>query len=816
MKKGKNRFNNIAINIVDKRNLIFLFYIIAIIFSLFSMSWVKVENDIINYLDEDSRTRQGIAIMEDEFVNFGTANIMISNISLNRAEKIAEEIRGIKNITSVMFENNQDYYKNSSALFVAIFGGEDNDEITLNALKEIKEKISPFDYSISTSIGENYADQLAKDMIIIAFFAAIVIILVLLFSTKAYAEIPVFLITFGVAAILNIGTNFIYGKISFISHSVAAILQLALAIDYSIILSHRFSEEKENLEPRNAAIVAVTKAIPEISASSLTTIGGLAAMAFMRFGIGLDLSMVMMKAIFISMMTVFTLMPGLLVSFNSLIEKTKHRNFIPSVSKLGHFSIKTRFIIPPIFLVVIIGSFIFSNRLPFLFSLDEIRPFRLSESQKQKDRIINNFGRTNILALIVPSGDYASERRILDSLSEYKSVNTAIGLANTNALGDYMLTDGLTPRMFAELVDLDYEMAQILFTAYAINHEDYGKVISGISNYKVPLIDMIQFLHDEIIQGGISVDEELRKELEDNYVQLSNARLQMEGENFSRMVLNLDLPIEGEETFEFINTIYKEAEQYYNSENVFLVGESTNAYDLSLTFDKDNLIISVLSVLFVIIVLTLTFKSIVLPILLISVIQASIWINFSFPYLRGQGLYFLGFLIVSAIQMGANIDYAIVISNRYLNLKEKMEPREAIIQALNQGFTTVITSGTILAIAGFLIGFISTDGATAVLGTYIGQGTVISIILVIFVLPQLLYLGDVIIEKTSFKIKAPILLDEKEKSLQINGKLHGYVKGEINAHIKGTIIGEIKAIKEHESGLIDNNEKKEDNDNEKK
>ena len=799
----KPLLEKVATTIVDRRNLLFLFFIILIIFSLFSMSWVEVEDDIVYYLDKDSNTRKGITIMDEEFTTFGMANIMVSNISYINGEEIAQLIEKVNGVDSVIFENTEAHYKNSSALFVTMFEREETDPVTLTAMDEIREIVQPYDSSISTTIGFNMADQLMKDMTLVGILASIIIILVLIFTSNSYAEIPILLATFGVAALLNMGTNFLLGKISFISNSVGVILQLALAIDYAIILTHRFTEERELLPARDAAIAALTKAIPEISSSSLTTMAGLAALAFMKFGIGLDLAMVMIKAIILSMLSVFTLMPGLLVISSKLMDKTTHRSFIPSVSILGRFSIKTRYIIPPIFVVVLVVSFIFSSKAPFLFSMSEIRGHSISDSQKAEDRITAHFGKQNMLALIVPSGDYDSEKKLLSFLQIYPEVELAVGLSNIEAMSGYTLTDGLTPRQFAELADLDYEIAQILYSAYAVNEENYSKVISGIGQFKVPLIDMYQFLYQEVVLGYVSLDEEVVKELREYNDQMTTARMQMEGEHYSRMLLYLDLPDESPETFDFIGKIYREAHKYYPSDSVFLIGESTNALDLSTTFDNDNLIISILSVVFVIIILTFTFQSAGLPILLISVIQASIWINFSWPYVSKQGVFFLGYLLVSSIQMGANIDYAIIISSRFLDLRKEMPKKEAVIEALNQGFPTVMTSGSILAVAGILIGFFSTDGATSVLGTYLGQGTIISVFLVIFVLPQLLYLGDGIIERTSFKLKKMEPFIKEKGKVHVQGRLHGHINGEIDAMVDGTITGDIKPIKNKDNSIDD-------------
>lgn len=782
--------------IVDRRNLLFLFYIIMVVFSLFSMGWVNVEEDIVSYLAKDSKTRQGLTIMEEEFTTFGMANVMVSNISYIHGHEIADLLEEVEGVESVMFDNTEDHYNNSSALFIVMFSGEDKDEITLDAMEEIREIVEPYDSAISTTVGVDLATQLTKDMTLVGVLASIVVLIVLVFTSRSYAEIPVLLMTFGVAAILNMGTNFLYGTVSFISNSVGVVLQLALAIDYAIILCHRFSEERKFYPARDAAVEALTKAIPEIASSSMTTMAGLAALAFMQFGIGLDLAMVMIKAILLSMLSVFTLMPGMLVIFSNAMDKTEHRSFVPPVSMIGRFAIKTRYIVPPIFLVVLVVSFILSSKCPFLFSMNDIDSHNVSEQQIAEKRIDKNFGSENMLALIVPSGDYNSEKQLLKFLESYDEVELAMGLSNVEAIGGYTLTDSLTPRDFAELIDLDYEIAQLLYSAYALDGEEYGSIISGVGQYAVPLIDMYKFLYEEVALGYVSLDDDIMVDLEDYNEQLTVASDQLQGENYTRMLVNLNLPEESPETFDFIPKIYKAAGRHYPVEDVYMVGESTNAFELADTFDKDNLIISILSVVFVIIVLTFTFQSAGLPILLISVIQASIWINFSIPYIEKQGIYFLGFLLVSSIQMGANIDYAIVITSRYLYLKKEMSTSEAVIEALNQGFPTVITSGTILAIAGLLIGYISTDGATATMGTYLGHGTIISIILVIFVLPQLLYLGDTIIDRTSFRLKGMENMSRPIGKVHVNGRIHGYVKGEIDAVVEGTITGEIKSIRD--------------------
>lgn len=784
----------IAAFIVDKRNLLFLMYILAIVFCFFSMRWVDVENDITAYLSEDTETRQGLTVMDKEFVTFGTAKIMISNISYEHAQVIADELKEIQGVTKVEFDHTIDHYKYASALLSLTFEGEEDDPISMTAMNEVRDRVSSYDTSISTSIGVNLADQLAREMQIIIVIAAFIIIVVLLFTSKTYGEIPVLIITFIVAAVLNMGTNFLLGKISFISNSVAVVLQLALAIDYAIILCHRFSEEHEQLPTREACIIALSKAIPEISSSSLTTISGLGALIFMHFKIGEDLAFVLIKSILLSLLSVFTLMPGLLMLFSKIIDKTSHKNFVPSINIVGKFVVKTRYIIPPIFLVILVLAFIFANKCPYVYGTTDLRAARRNDTQIAADRIKESFGTDNLVALIVPSGDYEAEGKLLNKLESYEQVKSTLGLANTEAIDGYMLTASLTPRQFAELIDLDYEAAKLLYSAYAVHDEAFGKVVNGLSEYGVPLIDMFMFLYDQVDKGYITLEDELMDTLEDlNNNQLTDAKLQLMSEQYSRMLIYLNLPEESDETFAFLETIHDEAAQYYEEE-VYIVGNSTSNYDLSSTFGMDNIIISILSALFVIGILMFTFKSAGLPVLLILVIQASIWMNFSFPYLQNTSLFFLGYLVVSSIQMGANIDYAIVITSRYMVLKKSMPIKEAIIEALNQSFPTIITSGAILASAGILIGQITTDGTIASIGVCLGRGTIISMVLVMFVLPQILVLGDSIIKRTAFAERKQAPLQKASGKLYVSGRVKGYVSGIVDADISGVITGEVHAM----------------------
>lgn len=802
--------------IVEKRTLFFLLFIFACAFSLFSANWVQVEDDITNYLPAQTETRQGVKLMDKEFTTFATAQIMISNISDERAFKIANQLKKINGVNSVEFDDSAAHLKNACALFSVTFESTENDKSTKIALDNIKKQLKNYDAYISTEIGKSITQSLENDMEIIIFIAAIIIFSVLLFTSHSYAEIPVLMITFIVAAILNKGTNFMLGKISYISNSVAVVLQLALAIDYAIILCHRFIEEQKLYPPQEAAITALSKSIIEISASSLTTISGLLALTIMHFKIGQDLSFVLIKAIFLSLLSVFTLMPGLLVLFSKYMDKTVHKNFVPKINLLGKAVIKTKYVMPPIFIVLILIGAYFSNMCPYCYSTNELSTLRKDNDQIVRDKIKSVFEKTNALALIVPAGNYKMEAKLLNEIENCEQVSETIGLSNTKAIDDYTLTDELTPREFAELVDIDYEMSKMLYSAYALENKKYGQLVNNIASFKIPLINVIEFLHDKIDENYLTLDSEMTDKINEAYDKIHRAKLQLQSKNYSRMLIKLNLPEEGADTFSFLDRLHKIIKKYY-PENTYVVGNSTSDYDLSSSFSIDNILISVLSALFVIIVLIFTFMSAGLPILLIIVIQGSIWLNFSFPYLMHSKLFFLGYLIVNSIQMGANIDYAIVISNRYSKLKKQMPLDKAIIETLNQSFPTIITSGAILVSAGLLIGLISTNASISAIGICLGRGTIISIILVMGVLPQILLVGDMIIEKTKFSIEKPQIIKRTSGTVFINGKVTGYIKGLVNADIHGTIKGDVNAIVDagnlkklsDETMQIDNGDEKE-------
>lgn len=581
-KKKGNLWLTVATFIVNKRKAIEILFVLAIIYSVLCINKVQVNQDITSYLPADSETRQGLSIMDEQFMTYGSAKVMLANVTFNQADSLVDSLENVDGVKEVAFDDSSDHFKGTNALFDITFSGTSDEQVSKDALNSVKDILADYDVYVSTEVGseESSAESLAKDMNIILVLAVVVIVAVLLLSTKAYLQIPVLLITFGVAAILNMGTNYWFGTISSITNSIAVVLQLALAIDYAIILCDRFMEEHETLDAEEAVKVALSKAIPEISSSSLTTISGMVAMMFMQFRLGYDMGIILVKAIILSLISVFFLMPGVLLIFAKGIDKTHHKCYVPKITIVGKFANKTKYIIPPLFIICLVFAFMKSNNCQYIYDTSSIVSAKKSESKIAQETIEETFGASNQLVVMVPKGDYESEHKVVKKLQNLDYVTSALALSNVSINDEYVLTDKLSPRQFSELVGIDREVVEVLYMAYAYNQEQYGPVVTGIDDYDVPIIDMFLFLYDQYKEGYVTLDSNLDEKLTTLYDTLHDAQLQLQGSDYSRLVLNISLPVEGQETYDALEEIRGIAAQYYSKDSVILVGNSTSDHDL--------------------------------------------------------------------------------------------------------------------------------------------------------------------------------------------------------------------------------------------
>ena len=730
----------IAETIVSGRFVIFALFAVAAVLCVLTLGRVKVNSDLTAFLPKETETRRGIAVMDGEFETYATARILIEEVPADEAVEIARRIGEIEHVAEASFDETEAHYKDGNALISVSFDEGEDGEGAQAAMDEIRAYLAelPYESAVSSAVGYDYQSVLASEMIVVLALSAAVIVAVLLFTSRSYFEVVIFFIVFAFSALLNMGTNWWLGEISAITNTVAVILQLALAIDYAIIFAHRYQDEAEREEDdRRALVRALSRSIVEISSSSLTTVSGLVALTLMQFRLGYDLGIVLSKGIVCSMLTVFLLMPGLILLFPRALKKTRHRSFVPNVEGWGRFLSQKVPVFLILFALILPFAAVFSHRTEYAFSRDKITEIIPNAESREAGKIDAIFPSGTAIALLVPSGDYDKEKIILNEAAELDGLTGATGLANIPAFDGRTLTDRFTAGELSDLLGVPEEDAVKLYRFYAMEYGN-GAAFKSPSTYPAPLIDVVLTLFRLIDQRAVTLTAEQAAQLAVYRSPVERAAKQLRGKTWNRLVFTASVPVEGEESTALVERLRSIAERQYGEGTVLVVGDVTSARDLRDSYRSDSVLISVLSVVFVFLILLCTFRSPVAAAILVFVIEGSILINFSVPYLSGAHPSFVTNMIVSAIQMGATIDYAIVMMSRYRARRAESAPREAMTMALNDAFPTVITSGVIMAAAGLLVAYRVSDVYVGHIGLAVGRGALISMLLVLTVLPQLI------------------------------------------------------------------------------
>lgn len=736
-KKPKNRnFLVILGDFITNHRYFFLILFLGLsIFCLFNINNVSINDSIISYLPDDTETKQGMDAMEQEFGELTTVKLMVSNTSLDEATDLVDKLAEVDKVKSVLFDGTESSYKDNKALYTIELDKVSDEDID-HVKSDLESVVSDQEYDIYSDAFED-----AMDGIGLALGLSVVVIVIILFATsKTYFEPVIAFIVFAISIVLNMGSNFIFGEISYITQSIAVILQLALSIDYIIIFMNQFMKEIGDTDDKILAIKkTVTKTIPEIFASSLTTVSGLLALIFMQLKIGEDIGLVLSKGIICSLLTVIFVMPSLLAIFTKVIVKLNRKEKIKKSSELCEFILKSRNVLLPAFIVLVTIAICLIPSYQYVYNPASATSVRLSENATAEEHIEAEFGTSNNLVILVKNQDkdYGKELALADDLLENDKVTSI------TSLGSYEITDGVAlgtkvnATEAAQIFHVDGKTAQSLYQLYTKQHNQLDQ-LSNPKDYRISIIDLLQFLYDN--REKLPLTAEIKSQVVAYHDLLDENQSLLESDQYSRFLLDLNSPVESEETYDLIRDIREVAEEHYD--DVTLVGSTVNAMDLEDSFTSDNIIITAITILFIGIILLCTFKSGWLTLLLILTIEGSILINFGIMALIGKEIFFMAYIVVSAIQMGATIDYAIVIATRYKTLRAKYDKKQAVIGTLEDSLPAVVTSGLILLIAGFLIGFISSSSVISSIGLFLGMGTIISLLATIFVLPAVLYLFD--------------------------------------------------------------------------
>lgn len=663
--------------IIEHSRIVMVIFAVAFVICGICSQFVAVDYDMNDYLPEDSPSTVALDIMDEEFSGgVPNARVMIKDVTIPEALEYKEKIKAVDGVTDVTWLDDaestnipleamdkdtvESYYVDGNALLSVTI----EEDKTVQAVSDIREIIGDDNPMTGSAVSTAAATtSTVSEIRKISAVAVLFVILVLILTTDSWFEPVIVMVGLGVSIVINSGTNLMFGEISFVTNAAGSILQMAVSMDYSVFLIHRFTEcRKEYTDEREAMVKALTMSTSSILSSGLTTVIGFLALCLMRFQIGPDLGRALAKGIAISLITVFVFMPCLIIATYKWLDKLQHRPFVPSFNKFGRAVRKIMIPAMLIFVATIVPSYLASNSNSFYYGASHIFNEK-TKTGADTASVEEVFGKSDTYVLIVPKEDKATQKALSDKLHDIPQVKSIISYVDTVGM-------------------------------------------------EIP-----ESYLDEDIYSKLCSDEH------------------------TRMVLTVDAEYEGDETFDLIEEIRDTAEEYYPGE-WYLAGEGVSTYDLMDTVTSDMVKVNLVAIGAVFVVLLLTLRSVVLPVILVLAIETAIWINLAIPYFTGQRIFYIAYLIISSIQLGATVDYAILMTERYKEYRLTCNKKDSIVNTLSAVTVSILTSGSALTVVGFLLSAISTHGLLAQLGFFLGRGTLCSLVIVLFALPGLLYVFD--------------------------------------------------------------------------
>lgn len=669
-------------HIVGHQKLIIVIFLILFAVCAVCKQFVSVNYDMNDYLPSESASTQALDRMNQEYDGgIPNARVMVQGVSVPEALEYKEKLLSVDGVTDVTWLDDvasvtvpleildddtvEAYYKDGNALF-SVTIDEDKRIDAVSAIRDIiGEENAMTGSAVTTAVATT---STVSEVSMAAMVGVAFVLLVLILTTTSFVEPFLVLAGLGVAVVINAGSNLMFGEISFVTNAAGNILQLAVSLDYSVFLLHRFAEYRQTTsDPKEAMVQALTMSTTSILSSGLTTVIGFLALCLMQFRIGPDLGLALAKGVALSLITVFTFMPALILCTYKLIDKTRHRSFMPSFKGFGKFVSRAMVPMVIVFAILIVPCYLASNANSFYYGASHIfgSDTRLGADT---EKIEDTFGKQDTYVLMVPKNSTATQSELSEALHNIPQVKSIISYVDT---------------------------------------------------------------------VGVTIPEQ--------YLD-SGTLSKLNSKNYTRMVLTVDAAYEGDETFSLVERVRSNAEQYYPGE-WYLAGEGVSTYDLMDTVTADMIKVNLVAIGAVFVVLLFTMKSLILPAILVLSIETAIWINMSIPYFSDRIIFYIAYLIISSIQLGATVDYAILFTDRYKEMRQTYAKKEAIVQTISAVAVSVLTSASVLTVVGFLLGVFSTHGLLSQLGYFLGKGTLCSLAIVLFVLPGLLYLFDKLIVK---------------------------------------------------------------------
>ena len=661
-----------------------LLFVLLALFCALCKPLIAVNYDMNDYLPPDTASTLALDAMNAEYDGgVPNARVMVRDVTIPEALSYKRALAAVDGVTDVTWLDDaadimqpletldsdtvSNYYQDGAALFSVTIERSKRIE-AVDAIRDIIGEDNAMSGSaVSTAVATT---STVSQIQIISVAAVAFVLLILVLTTTSWLEPLVVLGSLGVAILINSGSNLIFGEISFVSNAAGSILQLAVSLDYSIFLLHRFEEcRQETPDLREAMVSALCKSTMSILSSGLTTVIGFLALCLMQFQIGPDMGLVLGKGVVVSLICVFLFSPALILLTHNLLEKTRHRSFMPSFRGFGRCV--TRWMIPVmlVLLVLIAPAYLGSEHNSYYYGSSHIFGAN-TQLGADMQAIEDVFGKSDTYVLMVPRGNASRERDLSNALKTLPEVSGVLSYVD-NA-------------------------GSVIPTEY-VEKDTLSKLIS---------------------------------------------------DHYSRLVLSVKADLEGDSAFRLVERVREIAQEYY-PDQWLLAGEGVSTCDMKTTITSDMTKVNLIAIAAVFIVLLFSFKSVSLPFILVLAIEAGIWINTAIPYFTDQNVFYISYLIISSIQLGATVDYAILFTDRYTEFRRSHLKKEAIVMTVSTSTTSILTSGLALTVVGFLMGYISTHGLLSQLGFFLGRGALLSMTIVFFALPGMLYLLDGLIERTT-------------------------------------------------------------------
>ncbi len=653
---------------------------------------VKIDANMSDYLPPTAKSSQDLDAMKRIYGNdIANARVYVTGISLPDAKALDKSLKGEKGVISVTWLGDEvdvdqpletqdadtiaDWYDGKGYLFQAVL----RSGVKQSQIDRIRALAKAVPGAKTVAIDGSAADDAANmatintDMGKIMTIAVIVVLVVVALNTTSYLHPIVMLLTIGVAIVLNMGTNVFRGTISSITQLVASVLQLAVSMDYSIVLLTNFGRAQQRTDDQFEAMVsAMTKSFPVILSSAAVTFFGFLSLGAMQFLIGADMGIALAKGIVCSLFSITLLMPCILYNMRGLVAKTMHKPFFRSfhrMAKVCHAGAVPALVIAA---VLAVPALLASQSVSFTYgSAANMSP--TSQVKIDGDVIDKAFGKSQTWAIMVPAEHWGDENALVDDLQKLPTTKSVLS---------------------------------------------YSTIASSAMPHQ--LADKSQI--KQLFSGG-----------------------------YSRIVLTSRIPDESKQAFDLVKKVRSLCRARYGS-TYRLVGNAVSYADIKAVTSVDSTTVKLASILAIGAVLLVMFRSVSIPVILIMAIEVSIWMNEAVPYLMGQTINFVAFLVIDAVQLGAAVDYAIIFTEEYLARRRRMPKADASIQSIEKTAQPIMTSSSILILACLGIYLSVSSPMIQQVGMLIARGALISVILIFFVLPLLFTLLDGFVRVTSYKI----------------------------------------------------------------